>query len=243
MNKTAIVTGASRGIGRAAAEELAENGYNVVICCRSSAGELAETEKYINNMNKGRCASIMCDVGSYEDAQRLAEFALERFGRIDVLVNNAGISHVGLLNLMSPEEWDRVIRTNLTGAFNVTRNVLPHMISRKSGAIVNVSSVWGCVGGSMEAAYSASKGGINALTQALAKEVAPSGISVNAVAFGFIDTVMNSNLTEEEKAALMEEIPAGRAGTPREAARIIRSIAEAGTYLTGQIIKADGGWT
>ena len=162
-------------------------------------------------------------------------------GGLDVLVNNAGISHFGLLSDMSDEEWQTVMDTNLSSAFYCCREAIPYMISKKQGRIINISSMWGVAGASCEAAYSASKAGLNGLTQSLAKELAPSNIQVNAIACGVIDTEMNARLNEEEQNALKEEIPAGRFGTPEEVAKLALLLAEAPAYLTGQIIRMDGG--
>ena len=167
---------------------------------------------------------------------------LDHFGRIDVLVNNAGIAHVGLFQDMTPGEWRNVLGTNLDSVYNCCHAVLPGMILRHSGRIINISSVWGVSGASCEVAYSASKGGMNALTRALAKELAPSGIAVNAIACGAIDTDMNSCFTDEEKADIAAEIPAGRFGRPEEVADLALSLAEGTDYLTGQVINLDGGW-
>ena len=162
---------------------------------------------------------------------------------LDVLINNAGISYVGLLHEMSVEKWQEVISTNLSGAFYTSRLAIPLMLKKHSGRILNVSSVWGNVGASTEAAYSASKAGLNGLTRALAKELAPSNIQVNAVACGLIDTEMNQCFSEEDLASVIEEIPADRIGTPQEVAAMLLQLADSPTYLTGQIITMDGGWT
>lgn len=166
----------------------------------------------------------------------------EQFGHIDVLVNNAGISYVGLLTDMSEEDWNRVISSNLTSVFNCCSLAIPEMVRKKSGKIINISSVWGNVGASCEVAYSASKGGMNAFTKALAKELAPSNIQVNAIACGAIDTEMNSLLTDEELSELKNEIPAGRLGRAEEVADLVYQLSRDNTYLTGQIIGLDGGW-
>ncbi len=158
------------------------------------------------------------------------------------MINNAGISYVGLITDMSDEDWQKTIDTNLSSVFYMCRAAIPHMLSEFSGKIINVSSVWGESGASMEVAYSASKGGLDAFTKALAKELAPSGISVNAVACGLIDTDMNSRLSDEELAEVVSDIPADRIGKPAEVASVILSLAESTNYLTGQIIKVDGGW-
>ena len=173
------------------------------------------------------------------------------FGRIDVLINNAGISYVGLIQDTSDDIWQNVLNTNLSSVHYCTREVIPHMLKNRpdsdaepvtAGRIINISSVWGNVGASCEAAYSASKGGINAYTKACAKELAPSGISVNAIACGFVDTDMNGHLSEEERFDVISQIPASRAADPKEIAEIIYHTAQMPAYLTGQIITADGGW-
>lgn len=164
------------------------------------------------------------------------------FGHIDVLINNAGISHIGLLSDMTPEEWNNIVAINLTGVFNFTKLVIPYMVADKCGRILQISSVWGNVGASCEVAYSACKGGINAFTKALGKELAPSHIPVNAIACGVIDTDMNRCFDETERAELADEIPAGRFATACEVADMAYSVITAPDYLTGQIITFDGGW-
>ena len=168
--------------------------------------------------------------------------ALDTFGDIHVLINNAGVSHIGLLSDMSPDEWDHIIRTNLTSVYNCCHEVIPSMVRRQSGRIINISSVWGNVGASCEAAYSASKGGVNSLTKALAKELAPSHIGVNAVACGVSDTDMNRFISADERQALTDDIPACRMGRPEEVARLVFLLAQAPEYMTGQIVTMDGGW-
>ena len=167
---------------------------------------------------------------------------LEKFSKIDVLVNNAGISYIGLLTDMQIEDWNHIVATNLTSVFSTCRCCVPSMVSQKSGKIISISSVWGNVGASCEVAYSASKGAVNSFTKALAKEVAPSGISVNAIACGTIDTSMNACFSAEERADLESEIPCGRYGTPVETAELAYAIVSQSPYLTGQIITLDGGW-
>ncbi len=227
-NKIALITGASRGIGRAIAEKLAAENYILYLICRHNA-------ELIQDM-PGK--HFIGDVGDYE-------FVSEVFREIpglDVLINNAGISKIGLLQDMTKEEWDEVISVNLSSVFHTCHFAVPLMVKQHSGKIINISSRWGEVGASMECAYSASKGGVNALTRALAKELAPSNIQVNAISCGVIDTDMNRMLTEEERNALKEEIPAGRFGTPEEAADLVWHILQSPDYLTGQIIGLDGGW-
>ena len=236
-----LVTGAGRGIGRAAALEFAKNGYDVAVNCAHDEEALKSLHAQIKELGR-RCVMCMGDVGSAGDADRVMSAAQEGLGGIDILVNNAGISYIGLLQDMTPEEWNAVISTNLTAAYNTCRRAIPIMLKNGDGRIINVSSVWGNIGASCEVAYSASKGGLNAFTRALAKELAPSNIRVNAVACGAIDTSMNSFLEADEMQALIDEIPAGRLGRPEEAAAMIRLIAQAPEYLTGQIITLDGGW-
>lgn len=239
--KTALITGSSRGIGKAIALEMAANGYQVVLNCCSNIQALEQTVDEITAAG-GTCLSLVGDVGDYSTCSQIVNCALQRFGSIDVLVNNAGISYIGLLQQMSPGEWNRILNTNVSSLYYMCSLLLPSMIARKQGSIVNISSVWGISGASCEVAYSATKGAVNAFTKALAKETAPSGIRVNAIACGAIDTEMNHFLAPDELAALQEEIPAGRLGTPAEVAALVRSVAEGPAYLTGQVITMDGGW-
>jgi len=241
MSKTVLVTGSSRGIGRAIALKYASLYFSVVINCARSLPALKEVEKEIKALG-APCLAVCADVGKKEDCIRLFEEISKTFGSVDILVNNAGISSVGLLQDMGFEEWDNLIAANLSSVFHCCKLSIPSMIQKQAGHIINISSVWGVCGASCEAAYSASKGGVNALTKALAKELAPSHIQVNAIACGAIDTDMNHFLSEEEASGLLEEIPAGRMGTPDEVARMVLSLTESPAYLTGQVIKFDGGW-
>ena len=243
MSRYALVTGASRGIGKAIANVLAKEGYNLILICHTNidiltnyADELKLKYHHINIQtyagdigNPNFCETIFNDL----DTKNII---------LDVLINNAGISYIGLLQDMSYDQWNTTVNTNLSSIFYMCRLAIPHMVSRQIGKIINISSVWGNVGASCEVAYSATKGGINSFTKALAKELAPSNIQVNAVAFGAIDTEMNSHLTPEDKSALCDEIPYGRMGTPDEAANMVLSIINSPDYLTGQIITMDGGW-
>lgn len=239
---TAFVTGASRGIGAAIAEKLAQEGYHLAINARNGE-RLREKAGEISERYSVTCLPFAGDVSQESFVKETFAEIEKKLGGISLLVNNAGISHIGLLTDMELEEWNRVINTNLTSVFLCSKYGAAQMISRKRGKIINISSVWGNVGASCEAAYSASKGGVNSLTRALAKELAPSNIQVNAVACGTIDTDMNRCFSMEEREALAEEIPCGRFGTPKEAAGLVYSIAEAPPYLTGQVITLDGGWT
>lgn len=239
--KTVLVTGASRGIGKAIAIKFAKKNYNVVINCLHSEERLMQTKREIESYQVS-CLAFMGDMGDMTQCQRLFELIKRDFGTLEVLVNNAGVSYIGLLQDMAPEDWDRVLRTNLTSVFNCSKLAIPGMINQKYGKIVNISSVWGNAGASCEAAYSATKGGINAFTKALAKELAPSNIQVNAVACGAIDTEMNRFLEEDELISLVEEIPTGRLGTAEEVADLVYHLGYKSSYLTGQVIGLDGGW-
>ena len=240
MNKTILITGASRGIGHALALAYAKKQYNLVICGRNSR-TLENTADEIR-LRGADCLAGTCDVGKYEEVKALFDRISERFGNIDVLINNAGISHIGLLQDMSIDDWNNIINTNLSSVFSTCKLAIPDMIRNHSGSIINISSVWGVCGASCEVAYSATKGGINAFTKALAKELAPSGINVNAIACGVIDTDMNRCFSDEERQNIIEEIPAGRMGSPDEVASLALSISEGSNYLTGQIIVLDGGY-
>ena len=240
MNKTVLITGASRGIGRAIALEYAKRKYNIVICARNGAA-LENTANKIRALGAA-CLAVTCDVGKYADVERLFSETTGRFGDIDVLINNAGISHIGLLQDMSIDEWNNIVNTNLSSVFSCCKLAIPGMVRKQSGSIINISSVWGVAGASCEAAYSATKGGINAFTKALAKELAPSGINVNAIACGVMDTDMNHCFSEEEMQNIIEEIPADRLGTSQEVARMVLQVINSPAYLTGQIITLDGGW-
>lgn len=236
--KKALITGASRGIGKETARILAKNGYDLYLVCRSSKGAMEQLKRELEDTYKVRVQTGLYDVSNPVDVEKMMTEA----GDVHILINNAAISKVGLLSDMSLEEWHQVINTNLNALFYTCRLVIPQMVRRKEGKIINVSSVWGNVGASMEVAYSTAKGGVNSFTKALAKELAPSNIQVNAVAFGVIDTDMNACFSEEDLEALKEEIPADRLGTAKEAAGMIYQIITAPDYLTGQIITMDGGW-
>ena len=238
--KHVLITGSSRGIGRTCALAFAEQGWHVFINCRNSLDQLKETERMIL-ASGGICTMLPGDVGSPDDVRTMFDKISTLCGGLEVLVNNAGRAYFGLLSDMTDEDWRAVIDTDLSSAFYCCRAAIPYMVSRKSGKIINISSMWGTAGASCEAAYSAAKSGLHGLTRALAKELAPSNIQVNALACGVIDTEMNARLSTEERAALEEEIPAGRYGTPEEAARAVLMLAEAPAYLTGQIIGLDGG--
>lgn len=243
MNKKSVlVTGSSRGIGKACALLFARNHYHVFLNCSSSPGELLRVKSEIEQLPGGSCDLLPGDVSDSTVVRHMFDQIKQTCSGLDVLVNNAGIAHLGLLMDMTDDEWDRVIRTNLSSVFYCCRAAIPYMVSQKSGKIINISSMWGSCGASCEVAYSASKSGINGLTRALAKELAPSNIQVNAIACGVIETAMNDCLNDEARSILTDEIPAGRFGTPEEIAELAVSIAGAPAYMTGQIIGADGGY-
>lgn len=238
--KTAIITGASKGIGRALAQYYADHGWNLTINGGHDKAALRSTTEELTRITN--VESVFGDISLEATSTQLVDQTLRRYGQIDLLINNAGISHIGLLHDMTDEQWQQILNTNLSSVFYCSREAVPYMIHQKSGRIINISSVWGVVGASCEVAYSATKGAINSFTMALAKELAPSNIPVNAIACGTIDTAMNSCFSEEERHALEEEIPCGRYGTPQEVAALALSLATSSSYLTGQIIRLDGGW-
>lgn len=236
--KTVLITGASRGIGAAIAERFAEGGYHTYITCARDTQSLYALQEKISTTYNTPCTAIPCDVSDYTAVEKM----FQNLPPLDVLINNAGISYFGLLSDMSVEDWHKVMDTNLNACFYTAKLAIPAMVRAKSGRILNISSVWGNAGSSLETAYSASKGGLNALTKALAKELAPSNIQVNALAPGLIDTAMNACLSEEDMSALKAEIPADRPGSPKEVADLAWQVVHAPAYMTGQIIAIDGGW-
>ncbi len=242
LSKSVIITGASRGIGRACAFEFARNGYFPILIGNKSVDMLNLLQEEL--AAKGFDSYIITsDISYYGNVNDLfMEIEFQKLPTVEVLINNAGICHIGLLQDMSYEEWDNIIRTNLSSVFYMSKNVLPSMIRNGHGKILNVSSVWGNVGASCEVAYSATKGGIGSFTKALAKETAPSGIQVNAVAFGVIDTDMNNQLSTDEMQNLIDSIPANRIASTTEAAEMIYKTVNLPDYVTGQIITMDGGW-
>lgn len=239
--RVALVTGASRGVGRAIAMECARQGYHLGLICHNRMNLLDDV------INECQSHGVMCrgyqgNVAEPDFIDAVVEDMRKTLGEVSVLVNNAGVAHIGLLTDLSYDAWQTILNTNLTSIYNTCHAVVPDMVRQKSGQIVNISSVWGNVGASCEVAYSASKGGVNAFTKALAKELAPSGIRVNAIALGVIDTQMNQQLDNAERQMLADEIPMGRFGYPDEAAKLVLSVIHAPDYLTGQIITMDGGW-
>lgn len=242
MDKTVLVTGASRGIGRAIAAAFAGEGCRIAITCHSSGPALLRFAEELKSDFRTDVLTSVGDIGEYRYVEMLFQEIAARFGGVDILINNAGISHIGLLQDMRIDEWNRIINTNLTSVFSTSRLAIPYMVHQKGGKIINISSVWGIVGASCEAAYSACKGGVNSLTRALAKELAPSNIQVNAIACGVIDTEMNGCFSAGELKELKDAIPSGRFGKPEEVAALALQLATGNDYLTGQIITLDGGW-
>lgn len=238
MKKTAFLTGASRGIGNAIAKALAREDYDLYLVCHKRKDLLTGLTK---ELEKEYSISCTCFVGDISDYQFVSQ-CFSKIKQLDVLINNAGVSYVGLFQDMTPEEWKQILDTNLSSAFYTSKLAVANMLQQRSGKIINISSVWGNAGASTEAAYSASKGGLNSFTKALAKELAPSNIQVNAIALGMMDTDMNNCFSLEEKASIIEDIPAGRMGTPKEAAELVLNLIKSPAYLTGQIITLDGGW-
>ena len=241
MKKTVIITGASGGIGSAIAGAFALDGYNVVIGYNSSFEKAKVLEAGL--LEKGcSVASFKADVSDSAQAQALIDFAKETFGGSYVLVNNAGIAQQKLFTDITDKDFDTMMSSNVKSVFNCSRAVLPLMIHEKWGRIINISSMWGVCGASCEVHYSASKAAVIGLTKALAKEVGPSGITVNCVAPGLIDTPMNGNLDEDTISALCEETPVGRIGTPEDVAKAVLFLAdESASFVTGQILGVDGG--
>jgi 3-oxoacyl-[acyl-carrier protein] reductase len=241
MKKTVLITGSSRGIGQGIALAFARGEYRIALNCIHNVELLEQTAQNCRALGS-ECAIFQADVSSYQQTENLFSNIENQFGPVDILINNAGISTIGLFQDMSYEQWQKILNTNLTSVYNCCHFAIPHMIRQHSGRIINISSVWGIAGASCEVAYSATKGGINSLTRALAKELAPSNISDNAIACGAIDTDMNAFLSEEEREMLIDEIPAGRLGTPSEVGELARNLCESSPYLTGQIVQLDGGW-
>ena len=240
-SKVALITGATRGIGREIALELAANGFDIAVNYRSEKDIPEDLKKEIESHNV-RCEFVKADVSSFEQCESMVKDAIAKFGRIDVLVNNAGITRDGLIMRMKKEDFEAVIDVNLVGTFNVTRNVIPYMIKQRSGRIISLSSVVGVAGNAGQTNYSASKAGVIGFTKSLAKEVASRNILVNAVAPGFIDTDMTKVLSDSVKEGINAQIPLRRMGSPREVAKVVKFLAsEDSSYVTGQVINIDGG--
>lgn len=241
MSQVAFITGATRGIGRQIAITLAKEGYDIALNYRRENEELESVKKEVEKQQV-RCIAIKGDVSHFEDCERLVKQVIEEFGKIDVLVNNAGITKDMLFMRMNKEDFEQVIAVNLVGTFNVTKNVIRHMLKARCGRIVNISSVVGISGNAGQTNYAASKAGIIGFTKSLAKEVASRGILVNAVAPGFIETSMTEVLKEEVKEEIAKSIPLKRMGTAQDVANVVKFlVSEDSAYMTGQVIQVDGG--
>ena len=241
MNKVAFITGGTRGIGKQIAITLANEGYDIAINYRQENKELEETRNEIKK-NNVKCLAVKGNIAKFEDTKSMETKIIEEFGKIDILVNNAGITKDMLLMRMKPEDFKNVIDVNLIGTFNVTKNVIPYMMKKREGKIINISSVVGISGNAGQTNYSSSKAGIIGFTKSLAKEVGSRNILVNAVAPGFIKTQMTDILKEEVKNEISNKIPLKRMGTPKDVANVVKFLAsEDSSYITGQVINIDGG--
>ena len=242
--KNVLIPGASGGIGRAAAVAFAAKGYHVAIHYRSDIEGAEKTRQRCKNAGKGRIFVFQGDVSKATDVSYMFDRIQAEMGGLDILINNAGISDFGLVQDTSEEDWDRLFAVNCKGVFLCSRAAALMMLKKKTGSIVNIGSMWGECGASCETAYSASKAAVSGFTKALAKELAPSGIRVNCVAPGLIDTGMNRRLTREELVSFAEDTPLGRIGTPEEVAKAIVFLAEEdSSFITGQVLAVDGGVT
>lgn len=241
MGRVALITGAARGIGKQIAMTLAKEGYDIALNYRSNTDELLKLKEEIES-NNVKCLLVQGDVSNFEDTERIAKETMDEFGKIDVLVNNAGITKDMLLLRMKKEDFESVLDVNLVGTFNMTKNVASYMMKARSGRIINVSSVVGVSGNAGQANYAASKAGIIGFTKSLAKELASRNILVNAVAPGFIGTDMTNVLKDDVKDKILEQIPLRRIGNAEEVANVVKFLAsEESSYITGQVINIDGG--
>ena len=240
MEKIVIITGASRGIGREIAKRLARKGLRVVANYNKSE-QAAKKLKNELEQEGIEIDIVKADVSKREEAKKLAKYTLDKYGKIDILVNNAGISEYKLFTDETDEDWNKIINTNLYSAFAMSQEVIPNMVHNKNGLIINMSSAWGVVGGSLEVIYSVSKAGMDGLTKALAKELGPSNIRVNSIAPGMIYTKMNAKFTDEEIEEIKEEIPLGTIGEPEDISKCVEWLIE-DKYTTGQVISINGGW-
>lgn len=236
MNKVVLITGASRGIGREIAIELEKVGYQVIANYNKSEQKAKELQAEYNDID-----IYKADVSNRKEVHEMIEYVLSKYKRIDVLINNAGISMSGVFTDVTDEKWNRIMSNNLYSVFCTTQEVLPDMINRKEGCIINISSIWGMVGSSCETIYSVTKAGIDGLTKSLAKELGPSNIRVNSIAPGIIDTEMNNCYTEEEIKEIKEEIPLERIGKKVDIAKCVKWLID-DDYTTGQVISINGGW-
>lgn len=240
MKKTIIVTGASRGIGAAIVKMLAKEDYNIVLNYNKSEEIAKKLQEEFTKQGKN-VEIFKADVSKREEVKKLIEFTINKFKKIDVLINNAGISQTRLFTDITDEDWNNMLNVNLNSVFYMTQEVVPYMIHEKEGCIINISSIWGITGAACETHYSVAKAGVDAMTKSLAKELGPSNIRVNSIAPGIIDTDMNKYLSDEELANIEEEIPLGKIGSPETIAKCVKWLIE-DDYTTGQIIGINGGW-
>lgn len=241
MKKTALITGATRGIGKQIAITLAQAGYDIAINYRKENEDLKNTKQEIEQTG-AKCLTLQGDVSNYEDCEKIAKEIIQEYGKIDVLVNNAGITKDTLLMRMKKEDFEDVININLIGTFNMTKNIIPYMMKNRTGRIINISSVVGISGNAGQANYAASKAGIIGFTKSLAKEVGSRNILVNSIAPGFIETAMTDVLKEEIKEEISKTIPLKRMGKAQDVANLVKFLAsEESSYITGQVIHVDGG--
>ncbi len=241
MGKVIIITGAAKGIGRAIAKELALKGNIIIADYNKSEKEAKDLQQEIENKGYGKIDIFKADISKREQCQKLVEYAINKYKKIDVLINNAGISQIKEFTQITDDDWNNMINTNLNSVFYMSQEVCKNMIHNKKGIIINISSIWGLIGASCEVAYSVSKAGVNGLTKALAKELGPSNIRVNAIAPGIINTEMNSQLNEEELNDIKEEIPLEKIGETIDIEKCVEWLIE-DKYTTGQIIQINGGW-
>ncbi len=238
--KTVLITGGSKGIGKCIAENLARDGYNVVLNYNKSGNQAKQTQKDLSKQGI-KIEIYKADVSKREDVKKMMKFALNKFGNIDILINNAGIAKLQMFNDITDEDWNEMIGTNLNSVFYCIQEALPNMIHNKNGCIINISSIWGLVGASCEVAYSVSKAGIDGMTKSLAKELGPSNIRVNSIAPGVIDTEMNNNLDNVIKEEIKNETPLNKIGKPIDIYRCVKWLIE-DEFTTGQIISPNGGY-
>lgn len=240
INKVVLVTGGSRGIGAEIVKILAKENYSIVSNYNHSEKQAIQIQQELQKQEK-TIKIFKADVSKREEVKKLIQFTIKTFGTIDILINNVGIAQEKLFTDITDDDWNAMLNTNLNSVFYCTQEVLPEMLRKKEGCIINISSIWGITGSSCEVAYSTAKAGINGMTKALAKELGPSNIRVNAIAPGIIDTSMNDYLTKEEKQAIEQEIPLEKIGKPIDIARCVKWLIE-DEYTTGQIISVNGGW-
>ncbi len=240
MEKIVIITGASKGIGKEIAKQLAKSGMKIIAGYNKSEKEAKQLKEELKK-EKIEIDIIKADISKREGAKKIIQYTLEKYKKIDILINNAGISEYKIFTDETDEDWNKIINTNLYSAFVMTQEALASMINNKNGCIINISSIWGCIGASMEVLYSTSKAGINGMTKALAKELGPSNIRVNAIAPGIINTSMNQQFKKQELEQIKEEIPLEKIGDPKDIAKCVKWLIE-DNYTTGQIIQINGGW-